>query len=231
MNGFQIALVTSMVVLMLSFFVSEAEERPSILDWSPQAGIQKLEPKLDTIIIPKIDFQDAPLGEALFFLQQQSVELDPEREGVKIWVQGEKPGEHLTCKPELLADSNFWLTVDQLTLREAIRYVTELCRHKVDFTPKGVIVSPITELVGPWTQVIKVPRAVAQEALAQSGIRPPSFFGLFVTVGINLPAETKVIYDPSNDTLIVITEDEDALNQVEEYVGFLIEKLGESDAD
>ena len=40
--------------------------------------------KLDTIILPRVEFRDATIREAIDFLKKKSVELDPAKEGVNI---------------------------------------------------------------------------------------------------------------------------------------------------
>jgi general secretion pathway protein D len=45
---------------------------------------QKLQRKLETIIIPKLEFRDATIREAIDFLKQKSTTLDPAKEGVNI---------------------------------------------------------------------------------------------------------------------------------------------------
>jgi general secretion pathway protein D len=45
---------------------------------------EKIDNKLNSIIIPKVEFRDATVREAVDFLQQKSVQLDPEKVGVNI---------------------------------------------------------------------------------------------------------------------------------------------------
>ncbi|MDF1814824.1 MAG: hypothetical protein P1V20_21650 [Verrucomicrobiales bacterium] len=49
------------------------------------AGAQeKITEKLNSLILPVMNFEDTPLSDAVAYLQQKSVELDPAREGVNI---------------------------------------------------------------------------------------------------------------------------------------------------
>jgi general secretion pathway protein D len=69
---------------------------PTTVDDSA-AGVAYIEEKLKTIIIPSVEFQDTPLGEALKFLQERSVELDvnepdPNRKGINFILQADGGG-------------------------------------------------------------------------------------------------------------------------------------------
>src|SRR5207302_822665 len=60
------------------------------------SGTQRITEKLNTIIVPKIEFRDATVREAIDFLKQKSRELDttekdPTRRGVNIVLQLETP--------------------------------------------------------------------------------------------------------------------------------------------
>src|SRR5213080_4819069 len=48
------------------------------------AGTARITNKLNTIIIPRVEFRDASIREAIDFLREQAVENDPEKKGVDI---------------------------------------------------------------------------------------------------------------------------------------------------
>jgi general secretion pathway protein D len=76
----------------------------------------KINQKLKSIIIPKIDFKDASLEDAATFLSLQSRALDPDKEGVSFVVKDKAKEE---AKP-------INLTMQNVPLGEALRYITNL---------------------------------------------------------------------------------------------------------
>ena len=97
----------------------------------------KGEEKLRAITIPKIEFKDTPLGDALAFLQMRSVELDveeadPAKKGINIILEGE-PG--VDPRPVTLRLVN-------VPLAEAMRYTTELAGYTYVAEKHAVVVRP-----------------------------------------------------------------------------------------
>src|SRR5947207_4307433 len=159
------------------------------------SGTARITTKLNTIIIPRVEFRDASIREAIDFLRQQAVENDPATEGKKgvdivlrlaplgqiapppVPVQpaqspvtaapagagaaapGTAPatgGAPVTARPVVArpvvaaaatspADARITITLNQVPLGEALRYIASQAGLKVKVEPYAVSVIPITE--------------------------------------------------------------------------------------
>lgn len=113
-------------------------EQPEI-DTRGTAGINR---KLDEIIIPRIDFRDATIREALEFIRQRAAaldttETDPAQRGLNL-VLKLAPG-----SPEEGVQINLSLT--DVPLRAAIEYVARAANMKPKIEPFAVVVVPESE--------------------------------------------------------------------------------------
>ncbi|MDQ6654377.1 MAG: type II and III secretion system protein, partial [Verrucomicrobiota bacterium] len=147
------------------------------------SGTARISNKLNTIIIPRIEFRDASIREAIDYIRQQSVANDPAeegRKGVDIVVRlnsiGQRPaesmapqaaavdplaplpenGEPMTAAPAPMAvpaapaivaptDARITITLNQIPLGEALRYIASQAGLKVKIEPYAVSVIPINE--------------------------------------------------------------------------------------
>src|SRR5438067_6261674 len=161
------------------------------------AGTARITNKLNTIIIPRVEFRDASIREAIDFLREQAVENDPspDKKGVDIVLRtvplgqiapppvpvgpaaspaaaGSPPGpigppaaptgpgaprtEPVTAQPAVArpvvaaaalspAEARITLTLNQIPLGEALRYIAAQAGLKVKVEPYAVSVIPITE--------------------------------------------------------------------------------------
>lgn len=129
-------------------------------------GTEAITAKLNRIIIPKIDLRDTTVREAVEFLKQQSRALDnttddpKDKRGVNIVLKlndnaapaaptdaAAVPGAEAT---EALpsggnADTSITLSLTNVPLIEALRYLTELAKLKYKIEPYAVSIVPITE--------------------------------------------------------------------------------------
>ncbi|HSI10840.1 MAG TPA: type II and III secretion system protein, partial [Chthoniobacter sp.] len=148
---------------------------------SPQASTERIRRKLERIIIPKLEFREATIREAVDFLKKKSVELDdgsPAGEkGVNIVLKLEGAGggggapagaapaaaaipgipgleaapaapAGVPAAPAALgspADARITVSLTNIPLVEALRYVTGLANLKFKVEPFAVSVVPITE--------------------------------------------------------------------------------------
>ncbi len=83
------------------------------------------------IILPKIEFREATLREAVDFLRKKGVDLDPEHKGVNIVLRG----------PEK-ADTKISLSVTDVPLAEAVKYVAGLGGLEVSADPYALTLQP-----------------------------------------------------------------------------------------
>ena len=92
----------------------------------------KVGDKLETLVLPVLNFQATPLGDAIAFLRQKSVELDPEKKGVNIAILNQE----LRNKPVTLR-------LRDIPIGDAIRYTSLIADahmkkgdHAVTIVPK-----------------------------------------------------------------------------------------------
>src|SRR5947207_11403821 len=149
------------------------------------SGTARITNKLNTIIIPRVEFRDASIREAIDFLREQAVENDPSegKKGVDIVLRmtplgqvapppdpaapaagtpgagaapagrptgGTKPvtAGPLVARPVVAAaaaEPRITLTLNQIPLGEALRYIAAQAGLKVKVEPYAVSVIPITE--------------------------------------------------------------------------------------
>jgi len=150
---------------------------------SPQASTERIRRKLERIVIPKLEFREATIREAIDFLKKKSVELDdfsPAGEkGVNIVLKldasngggggagaGAAPAAAIPGIPGLdaapaaapaaapgaapapvgnPADARITVSLTNIPLVEALKYVTGLANLKYKVEPYAVSVVPITE--------------------------------------------------------------------------------------
>jgi general secretion pathway protein D len=134
-------------------------------------GSQAINNKLDTIIIPRIDFTDSSIKEALDFIKKRASDLD---EG-----DSENKGINIVLKlPPDSPDAAYPITLSlsDVPLREALRYVTEAANLKIKIETHAVVVVPATENTDVLiTKEYKVPPGFIT---ATPGSAPPQVSGL-----------------------------------------------------
>lgn len=123
-------------------------------------GTELMIGRLNRIIIPRVDFRDATVRQAVAFLQQRSrdldtSEMDPERRGINIVVKLptastpppaalEVEGEAVAA-PALSGANRITLNLSNVPLYEALRYVATLAGLKVKVEPFAVSLVPLSE--------------------------------------------------------------------------------------
>jgi len=148
---------------------------------SPQASTERIRRKLERIILPKLEFREATIREAIDFLKHKSVELDdfspPGEKGVNIVLKLEgggtapapagvpapaaaipgipgldngaaAPGAAAAAPAAALgspADARITVSLTNIPLIEALKYVTGLANLKYKVEPYAVSVVPMTE--------------------------------------------------------------------------------------
>ena len=114
------------------------------------SGAQRIREKLKRILIPKIEFSDTTVEEAILFLQAKSRELDtfeadPSRRGVNFVIRNRGAAAGGLDDGGGLGTSKISLSLSNVPLVEALKYVTDLAglRYKVDNV--AVVVLPLSE--------------------------------------------------------------------------------------
>jgi general secretion pathway protein D len=127
-------------------------------------GTEAIVAKLNRIIIPRVDLQEATVREAVDFLQRRSRDLDTtaespsERKGVNIVLKLDTGAPAPTPDPAAPVDPNapppqvggnentkITLALTNVPLIEALRYLTELSGLKYKIDPYAVSIVPLTE--------------------------------------------------------------------------------------
>ena len=140
-RGDLLAKVSKAWELPVKKFTNEATsiiEQPEINVRSTQA----ITDKIDSIKIPRIDFTDSSIREALDFIKKRARELDdsekdPGKKGVNI-VLKLPPDADASAYPITLA-------LDDVPLRAALEYVSQAANLKIKIEPYAVVVVPQTE--------------------------------------------------------------------------------------
>ncbi|MFZ4777106.1 MAG: Amuc_1098 family type IV pilus outer membrane protein [Terrimicrobiaceae bacterium] len=133
------------------------------------AGTEAISAKLNRIVIPKIELRDATIREAVDFLKQRSRELDTttddpkQKRGVNIVlklpdnviapaiapdaaaVPVPDAAAATTTSSAVTADTKITLSLTNVPLIEALRYLTELAGLKYKIEPYAVSIVPVTE--------------------------------------------------------------------------------------
>ena len=135
---------------------AEARSTDSAALQEERRGTEIMISRLNRIIIPRVDFRDTTIRQAISFLQQRSRDLDttesdPERRGVNIVLKlptspaapAETEGE--TAAPAPSADNRITLNLNNVPLYEALRYVATLAGLKVKVEPYAVSLVPLSE--------------------------------------------------------------------------------------
>ena len=130
------------------------------------SNTEAISAKLNRIIIPKIELHDTTIREAVEFLKQRSRELDTTTDDPKL-----KRGVNIVLKlpnapvgtevpadpaavpapgtaalaPEVTAETKITLSLSNVPLIEALRYLTELSGLKYKVEPFAVSIVPLTE--------------------------------------------------------------------------------------
>jgi general secretion pathway protein D len=198
-------------------------------------GTARISNKLNTIIIPRIEFRDASIREAIDFLRQQAAANDPTgegRKGVDIVLrlaplgQSSPPSAQAAPPPPAVApvpatggppdvippvatpvpaaplgtpvmivpaispaDARITITLNQIPLGEALRYIASQAGLKVKIEPYAVSIIPISEQ--------------SADLLTKEYRVPPGFISSSVNVGassLNAPARTAAGTGTAKDT-------------------------------
>lgn len=119
---------------------------------------EEIRAKLNKIVLPKIEFHDCSLREAIDFLQQRARELDPTPggKGVNIVLKLEKEkgvAHSFAADEEFASNQKFFsssrkkidLNLKNIPLYEVLRYISELAGLKLKIEPYAVSIVPWSE--------------------------------------------------------------------------------------
>ncbi len=97
------------------------------------ANLAKMTHKVDTLIIPKVDFKDASVEDVLRFLQAESNTVDPDHEGITFVLKQNKHPMFVT------------ITLTNISIRKALDYLTQMTNLKYSIGEYAVYFFPNDE--------------------------------------------------------------------------------------
>ena len=213
-------------------------------------GTEATMAKLNRIIIPRIDLRDTTVREAVEFLKQRSRELDTStddpqaKRGVNIVLKLRPTQPDLSAPPAEgptpppvggTADTRVTLSLTNVPVIEALRYLTELAGLKYKIEPYAVSIVPLTEnttdLVtkkyrvppgfipaGPVTGAeVPAPGAPREEVLEPRIGSRTSALEYLQSQGVTFPAGAFAQYVPASSELIV-RNTQDAIDLIDSLV-------------
>ncbi len=185
---------------------------------SAPGGADALRRKLDRIIIPKLEFRDATVPEAIDFLKKKSVELDdlspPGAGGVNIVLKPDSGLEPTTSQLPGASnnplDTRITVSLTNIPLGEALKYVTGLANLKYKIEPHGVSIVPLSGA----TDVLVTKEWKIPPELIPGGAAGTKDW--LIANGITFSGAASAVYVPKSSRLIVRnTEDQlDLVNQI-----------------
>jgi hypothetical protein len=109
--------------------------------------------KLQTIILPSVEFRDATLVEAVEFIRAKSREHDPDKKGVNILIKGD-------------GTAKITLSLKNVPVSEALRYCAELSDHKLTSDAQSFLLTPVSEAPSEKDEQAATPSAHPSEEAA-----------------------------------------------------------------
>ncbi len=232
--------------------VVRAPERPEDVDPTDRRLARRLRERMEAITIPRIDFRDADIQDVIAFLRDVSEEQDPDRMGgVNIILQIEgaaparpaptpapvDPGDFWGIDPEPLLDTPatprapsrvdpISLTLRNVSLLDAIRYVTDVAGLRYRIEDNAVIITPKDRPVGALiTRFYPVQPSIVDVVIereeqpdtgfgrpagdfigmpsAQAEVRRADVRSFFEQSGVPFPEGTSITYNAQISQLIV----------------------------
>ena len=96
-----------------------------------QAAADSSAPPAHPLILPQVEFRDATLDEAITFIRMKAREVDPAKKGVNI-----------LCKPGAGPEAKITLSLKQVPVNEALRYVASLASHGLTNEGETFVLTP-----------------------------------------------------------------------------------------
>jgi tetratricopeptide (TPR) repeat protein len=151
--------------------------------------------KMNKIIFPTVQFQDATLEEAIEYLRVKSRDLDTftdasDPKGVSLILRtGDKP-----------SNARISLDLKEVPMSEALRYVAELAGMKYKVEPHALVIMPLTEYANAQhTQTFRVP----PNFLTASGRNYQTAKQALEASGVIFPEGASATFNPASSQLVV----------------------------
>ncbi|MES2661660.1 MAG: hypothetical protein V4689_23785 [Verrucomicrobiota bacterium] len=216
------------------------EIRPEAAE--PLGGVEYIVNKLKTIVIPRIDFEDTSVEEAVDFLRLRVAELDvneldPAKKGINFVIRHPRPGAagaaDAATAPDAASDPGTFrikeLRIRNVPLAVALKYICDQAklRYKVDdFAVTLVSLSEVDKEL--FTRTFRVPLDFASKLSAGSGVKPapgdpaPSFpiIELLKSNGINFGEGSSVTM--TADGILMVTNTPTELDKLEQLIAAMM---------
>lgn len=203
-------------------------------------GTDQIVAKLNTIIIPKVDLNDVPVSEAVEYLKQKSIDQDPSRKGVNIFLKLSGPAPAAPGAPSVVtAEPRVTLSLTQVPLYVALDYLGKLSNLKLKIDPYAVSIVPLSEPTDVLiTKEYQVPPTFIPAkqidtnatSLPQAGLGNPEAVGdnprvaarynaqeYLTSQGVAFPAGASANYLPAGSKLVV-RNTRDNIDQIDALV-------------
>ncbi len=228
------------------------------------AGRRRMQEKLTRIVIPELNFEDANIFSVIKFLDQASIAADkdsaPGDKGVNFIIQLKRPdatgvptpnvvtplpeGELVNEGATVAMQSNLrvpGMHLRNITLIDALKYVTEVTGLKYRVEENAVVITPIDMPYGDLvTRQYKVQPSIAETIMGAAGgsggggaalddnllsgpsqaVERSDVKKFFVSAGVPFPEGTSIVYKPSLN-LLIVKNTADNLESFEHILNFL----------
>lgn len=165
--------------------------------------VEAMNHKLETLVIPRVDFRNKPFGEAVEFLRAEAQRLDtdaPEQRGVNIFVKLPK------AKPDeaALVPGPIDLTMERVTLISALRAVAAKEGMKVKVEPFAVSLVPLGEQTEPMvTASVRMSPEDLNRTLRPAEAQEVDVRGWLMKKGMTFPPGSSATYVSNSGKLVV----------------------------
>lgn len=105
--------------------------KQALADNAGQKG--DLEAKVASIVLPEVNFVEAPLGDVLDYFSARAIELSKGKIAVNFIYTGPN---------ELRAETTISLSLRNVPMTEAVKYVAQLSRSRVRYEPHAIVIDP-----------------------------------------------------------------------------------------
>jgi general secretion pathway protein D len=194
-------------------------------------GTDQIVAKLNSIIISKIDLNESPVSEAVEYLKQKSIEQDPNKKGVNIFLkltpqQSTAPGAAPTTNSAMAASTaepHVTLSLTHVPLYVVLEYISNLCNLKLKIDPYAVSIVPLSEPTDVLiTKEYKVPPTFIPQKTLDSSSGLPAAAGLsqssnnmpriaarynaqeyLASQGVEFPTGASANYIPTGSKLVI----------------------------
>ncbi len=142
------SVLAGVLIFSLAEAIIQAQIATSPATVAPQAETQRnatetavLKKKLNSIVIPKIDFRQANIADVITYLAQQSILADTNSpagaRGVNFILHLRRPGAAAEIAPPVLT-----MSLHNIVLMDAIRFIAEVAGLKYRIEESAVIITP-----------------------------------------------------------------------------------------